>query len=91
MLASSPASLLAVLVDALELGSIVALIDERIGRLWTVAAYAMHWGIYAVMGIAFWYQLTGLAFAPFLVSEGLVHWCRTVAARRVRAHTVLRA
>ena len=60
----------------LELGSIVALFNERIGRLWAVAAYGMHWGIHAVMGITFWYQLTGLAFAPFLVSEGLVSWCR---------------
>lgn len=75
----------------LELGSIVALINERIGRLWVVAAYGMHWGIYAIMGIAFWYQLTGLAFAPFLVSEGLVHWCRAAVARRFRARTVLRA
>jgi len=76
---------------ALELGSIVALFHERIGRLWAVAAYGMHWGIYAVMGIAFWYQLTALAFAPFLVSEGLVHWCRVHVARRFRARTVLRA
>ena len=75
----------------LELGSVVALYSERIGRLWAVAAYGMHWGIYAVMGITFWYQLTGLAFAPFLVSEGLVGWCRAEVARRVRARTVLRA
>ena len=75
----------------LELGSVVALYDERVGRLWAVAAYGMHWGIYAVMGIAFWYQLSGLAFAPFLVSEGLVAWCRERAIRQVRARTVLRA
>lgn len=75
----------------LELGSIVALFNERIGRLWAVAAYGMHWGIHAVMGITFWYQLTGLAFAPFLVSEGVVRWFREVAARWVRARTVLRA
>ena len=75
----------------LELGSIVALFNERIGRLWAIAAYGMHWGIHAVMGITFWYQLTGLAFAPFLVSEGLVHWCRVEVARRMRARTVLRA
>ena len=75
----------------LELGSIVALFDERIGRHWAVAAYGMHWGIYAVMGITFWYQLIGVAFAPFLVSEGLVRWCRAEALRRVRARTILRA
>lgn len=75
----------------LELGSVVALFHERIGRLWAVAAYGMHWGIYAVMGIAFWYQLTGLAFAPFLVSEGLVHWCRVQVARGFHTRTVLRA
>ena len=75
----------------LELGSIVALINERIGRLWVAAVYGMHWGIYAIMGIFFWYQLTALCFAPFLVSEGLVRWCRVGLARRVRARTVLRA
>ena len=75
----------------LELGSIVALFDERIGRFWAVAAYGMHWGIYAGMGITFGYQLIGVAFAPFLVSEGLVRWCRAEALRRVRARTILRA
>ena len=74
-----------------EVGSIVALFHERIGRLWAVAAYGMHWGIHAVMDISFWYHLTGLAFAPFLVSEELVRWCRGVIARRVRARSVLRA
>ena len=74
----------------LELGAIVALIGERTGRVWVAAAYAMHWGIYAVMGIFFWYQMTGLAFAPFLVSEGLIRWCRAEIARRVHARTVLR-
>ena len=51
----------------------------------------MHWGIHAVMGIAFWYQLTGLAFAPFIVGEGLIRWCRAMAVRQVRAFTLLRA
>ena len=63
----------------------LALVDARIGRLWAVAAYGMHWGIHAVMGIIFWYQLTGLAFAPFLVSEGLVGWCRGEARSWARA------
>jgi hypothetical protein len=68
-----------------ELGAVAALFDERIGRLWAVAAYAMHWGIYAVMGITFWYQLTGLAFVPFLLSEGLIRWGRDEAVRWVGA------
>jgi hypothetical protein len=75
----------------LELGAVLALFDRRIGVVWAIAAYGMHWGIYAVMGIAFWYQLTGLAFAPFIVGEGLIRWCRAVAVRQVRALTLLRA
>ena len=69
----------------LELGAVLALVDARIGRLWAVATYGMHWGIHAVMSITFWYQLTGLAFAPFLVSEGLVRWCRGEARSWARA------
>jgi hypothetical protein len=66
---------------ALELGAAVALVNARAGRAWAVAAYAMHWGIYAVMGIAFWYHLAGLPFLPFLVSDGLVTRCGRQAGR----------
>lgn len=85
------ASTIGISAIALELGAVVALFSDRIGRLWAVGAYGMHWGIHAVMGITFWYHLTGLAFAPFLVSEGLVRWFRRRAISRVHAGTVVRA
>jgi hypothetical protein len=69
----------------LELGSVLALIDSRVGRVWAVFTYGMHWGIHAVMGISFWYQLTGLAFVPFLLSEGLIRWGRDESYRWIRA------
>jgi hypothetical protein len=69
----------------LELGSIAALFHPRLGQVWSVGAYGMHWGIHAVMDISFWYQLSGLAFTPFLVTEGVVSWCRAEALRWIRA------
>ncbi|WP_433284174.1 hypothetical protein ACQPZQ_23895 [Pseudonocardia sp. CA-142604] len=53
----------------LELGAPLALVDRRLGRLWALGAFAMHWGILAVMGIRFRYQLTGVAFASWFDLE----------------------
>jgi hypothetical protein len=52
-----------------ELGAPLALTDRRLGRLWALGAFAMHWGILAVMGIWFRYQLTGVAFASWFDLE----------------------
>jgi hypothetical protein len=54
---------------AVELGAPLALVDRRLGRLWALGAFAMHWGILAVMGIRFRYQLTGVAFASWFDLE----------------------
>lgn len=51
----------------LELGAPLALLHPRLGQLWAVAAWLMHWGIYAMMGISFRYQMSGLLFVPFFV------------------------
>jgi hypothetical protein len=69
----------------LELGALLALLDRRLGRLWALGAFVMHWGIWAVMGITFWYHQSGLAFLPFLVEEQQVAWCRAAWTRGVRA------
>jgi len=58
----------------IELGAPLVLLSWRLGILWAAGAFAMHWGIYAIMGITFWYQLSGLAFLPFVVGERLVAW-----------------
>jgi hypothetical protein len=54
---------------ALELGAPLALVDPRAGRGWAVSAFGMHWGIRAIMGIRFRYQLCGAAFAPWFDLE----------------------
>ena len=56
----------------LELGAPLALLGARLGWLWALGAFAMHWGIYAIMGIEFWYPMLGFAFASFLVDDRLV-------------------
>jgi hypothetical protein len=59
---------------AVELGAPLALIDRRLGRLWAVTTLGLHWGILAVMGVKFRYQLAGVAFAPwFDVERMLTH------------------
>jgi hypothetical protein len=50
-------------------GAPLALVDRRLGRLWALGAFAMHWGILAVMGIRFRYQLSGVAFASWFDFE----------------------
>jgi hypothetical protein len=52
-----------------ELGAPLALADRRLGRLWALGAFAMHWGILAVMGIRFRYQLTGMTYASWFDVE----------------------
>jgi hypothetical protein len=60
---------MAVISLAVELGAPLALVDRRLGRIWALSAFAMHWGILAVMGIRFRYQLTGVAFASWFDVE----------------------
>jgi len=56
----------------LELGAPVALLDRRLGRAWSVAAWSMHVGIKAIMRITFRYQLSGITYAPFFDLERLL-------------------
>ncbi len=53
---------------AVELGApLAAVCDKRILRTWATLVFAFHWGIFAVMGIKFWYQLSGIALASFFL------------------------
>lgn len=52
---------------ALELLAPAALLDRRLGRAWSVAAFGMHWGIKAVMGITFRHQMSGVMYLPQLL------------------------
>jgi hypothetical protein len=60
---------MAVISLLVELGAPLAMLDRRLGRLWALAAFVMHWGILAVMGIKFRYQLAGVAFASWFDVE----------------------
>jgi len=51
---------------ALELLAPLALVDRRIGRLWSISAWSMHIGIKAVMNITFRYHLSANPYLPFL-------------------------
>jgi hypothetical protein len=68
----------------LELGAPLALLGRRLAVVWAVSTFAMHWGILAIMGIVFWYHLSGLAFLPFLLDEKIVAWGRARADAAMR-------
>jgi hypothetical protein len=56
------------------------MINRSIGRLWAVATFGMHVGIWIVMGITFEYCLSGVIFAFLFDFEKSVdairHWLR---------------
>jgi hypothetical protein len=56
---------------ALELGAPLGMLNGKAGRLWAVSTFGMHWGIRAIMGIRFRYQLSGASFAPWFNLERL--------------------
>ncbi|MEE8601644.1 hypothetical protein [Euzebya tangerina] len=51
-----------------ELGAPLALVNRRLGRLWSLAAFGMHVGIKAIMQITFRYQLSGVPYVGFAVA-----------------------
>lgn len=51
----------------IELGAPLALADRRLGRLFALGAFTMHWGIRAIMRITFPYNLSGVLYLPFLL------------------------
>jgi len=55
----------------LELAAPLALLDQRLARLWAVSAFGMHWGIRVVMGIRFRHQMSGVVFLPYFPADRL--------------------
>ena len=51
----------------LELGAPFALVDRRLGRLFAVGAFSMHWGIKVIMRITFPYNLSGVLYLPLVL------------------------
>ena len=52
---------------AIELGAPLALLDRRLGRAWSLAAWSMHVGIRQLMRITFRHHLSGTPYAPMLL------------------------
>jgi hypothetical protein len=67
---------------AVELAAPAMLLSSRLSRLWALNAFAMHWGILALMDIRFRYSLSGVAFAPFLDLERVVAGAGALLTRR---------
>jgi len=80
-------TVLAVASLSLEFLAPVALFHRRLGVIWSVNTFLMHWGIYFIMNITFHYQLWGLIFAPFFRIERLLELPRRLRRRRAKAET----
>ena len=63
----------------------VALLNRRVGYIWAVNTFLMHWGILLVMRITFEYQLTGIIFASFLPLERVLELPRKLLRGRTVA------
>ena len=55
-----------------ELFAPLALFNKRVGWLWSINAFFMHWGILAVMHITFHYQLSGVMYMAFFPVERIL-------------------
>lgn len=56
---------------AMEVLAPLALLWPRVGQVWSVNVFGMHWGIYLLMHITFRYQMSGLLFLSFFPLERL--------------------
>ncbi|MEX1363726.1 MAG: hypothetical protein AB1Z98_11400 [Nannocystaceae bacterium] len=72
---------MAVATVVIELGAVLALRDGWPRYGWILAAWCMHLGIWAVMGIGFPYPISGVAWVGMLEVERGLDWAR----RRRRA------
>jgi predicted DCC family thiol-disulfide oxidoreductase YuxK len=43
--------------------------NKKVSKAWVILALMMHWGIFFIMGIRFYHQMTGIIFLPFLEPE----------------------
>lgn len=75
-------AMMAVLTFVVELGAPLALLNKRLGRLWAVTAFLMHWGILVIMAIDFRYHLTGIIYASFFDLERIPAKLKELRARR---------
>ena len=69
---------------ALELCAPLAVLGGRVSVVFAVALWSFHWGIRLLMGIPFPYQLSGIAYAPYLRWDRAFHFVRRRVRWRVR-------
>lgn len=62
----APFGVLAAVSLAVELGAPISLAHPRLGQLFAVGAWGMHWGIRRMMGIKFSYNTSGVAYLSFI-------------------------
>ncbi|MBA2470488.1 MAG: hypothetical protein H0V37_13870 [Chloroflexia bacterium] len=62
----------------------LVLADKRLARFWALNAWAMHWGILALMNITFRYQLSGLMYLSFFDIERLLDAAMRWADQQLR-------
>ncbi|MEZ4287289.1 MAG: HTTM domain-containing protein [Polyangiales bacterium] len=60
---------LAALSLLFELAAPFALVNERLGKVWSFGAWMFHFGVLLTMAIGFFYPLSFIAFAPFFRVE----------------------
>jgi Vitamin K-dependent gamma-carboxylase len=60
----------------LELGAPVALLNDKVARVWVLGVFGFHLGVAVLMAIGFPYQLSLVAYAAFFPLEQLVPWSR---------------
>ena len=60
----------------MELGAPLAVLNDRLALLFALALFGFHWGVYALMGIEFFYPMLGVAFAPFVRWDRAAFWLR---------------
>ncbi|MFN0070900.1 MAG: CapA family protein, partial [Chloroflexota bacterium] len=73
----------------LELGAPLAVVSGWLAAVWVPSVFLMHYGIMLLMGIEFPYQLSGVAFAPFVPWDRVLSWIHP--ARLVAFMTRLQA
>ncbi len=69
-------SAIGVLTLVVEIGAPIALFHRRIGMVWAVLVWMMHFGILIVMGIVFRYPLTTIPLLAFFPIERAIPWAR---------------
>jgi hypothetical protein len=60
----------------LELGAPLALLNRKLGKLWALSMFGLHWGIRVIMGIKFRYQMSGVSFTPWFEVERVLRLFR---------------